>query len=112
MTPHQFVAKWRDANLKERAAAQEHFIDLCRLLNHPTPAQADPTGQNFAFEAGVSKTQGGSGFADVWKRGCFAWEYKGKHANLDKAYHELSCLCRSRSIWTRGPRCNRLLCRG
>lgn len=22
---------------------------------------------------------------DVWKRHCFAWEYKGKHANLDAA---------------------------
>ena len=22
------------------------------------------------------KTGGGDGWADVWKRGCFAWEYK------------------------------------
>jgi len=89
MTPHQFVTKWRDAALKERAAAQEHFLDLCRLVGHPTPAEADPTGQSFAFEAGVSKTGGGQGFADVWKRSYFAWEYKGKHANLDKAYQQL-----------------------
>ncbi len=27
--------------------------------------------------------------ADVWKKGCFAWEYKGKHANLDEAYQQL-----------------------
>jgi hypothetical protein len=25
----------------------------------------------------------------VWKKGCFAWEYKGPHANLDKAYQQL-----------------------
>jgi type II restriction/modification system DNA methylase subunit YeeA len=25
----------------------------------------------------------------VWKRGSFAWEYKGSHADLDKAYEQL-----------------------
>jgi hypothetical protein len=29
------------------------------------------------------------GFADVWKRGFFAWEYKGKKKNLDAAYQQL-----------------------
>ena len=29
------------------------------------------------------------GFADVWKKGCFAWEYKGKKKNLDAAYQQL-----------------------
>lgn len=28
------------AELKERSAAQEHFIDLCHLLDEPTPAEA------------------------------------------------------------------------
>ncbi|MDE0147837.1 MAG: class I SAM-dependent DNA methyltransferase, partial [Rhodospirillaceae bacterium] len=32
---------------------------------------------------------GGDGWADVWKRGCFAWEYKGRHANLDAAFNQL-----------------------
>lgn len=89
LTPQAFVDKWRDTTLKERAAAQEHFIDLCRLVNHPTPAEDDPTGARFAFEAGADKQGGGQGWADVWKRGYFAWEYKGKHANLDKAYQQL-----------------------
>lgn len=88
-SPRDFVAKWRKAQLKERSAAQEHFLDLCRLLGHPTPAQQDPTGATFTFEAGSSKQRGGQGWADVWKRGHFAWEYKGKHANLDKAYQQL-----------------------
>ena len=30
--------------LKERSAAQEHFLDLCNVFGHPTPAAADPTG--------------------------------------------------------------------
>ncbi|MGB5048759.1 MAG: DNA methyltransferase, partial [Caldilineaceae bacterium] len=41
------------------------------------------------FEAGADKQSGGSGWADVWKRGYFAWEYKGKHADLGKAYQQL-----------------------
>ncbi|MCB0108719.1 MAG: class I SAM-dependent DNA methyltransferase [Caldilineaceae bacterium] len=89
MTPQEFVAKWRDVTLKERAAAQEHFIDLCRLIGHPTPAEDDPTGDRFTFEAGVDKQGGGQGWADVWKRDYFAWEYKGKHANLKRAYEQL-----------------------
>ena len=32
MTPGEFIAKWRASELKERSAAQSHFIDLCRLL--------------------------------------------------------------------------------
>ena len=42
MTPIEFLDKWRQVELKERAAAQEHFLDLCRLLELPTPAEADP----------------------------------------------------------------------
>ena len=42
MTPEVFITKWRAVELKERSAAQEHFIDLCRLLGEPTPAEADP----------------------------------------------------------------------
>jgi hypothetical protein len=41
LTPQTFVAKWRKTTLKESAAAKEHFIDLCRLLDHPTPADAE-----------------------------------------------------------------------
>ena len=90
MTPGGFIAKWRAAaGLKERSAAQEHFIDLCRLLGEPTPAEADPGGERYCFERGARKDTGGDGWADVWKRHCFAWEYKGRHANLDAAFHQL-----------------------
>ena len=89
MTPGEFIAKWRASELKERSAAQEHFIDLCRLLGEPTPAEADPTGDHYSFERGARKDTGGDGWADVWKRHCFAWEYKGKHADLDAAFRQL-----------------------
>lgn len=89
MIPREFIDKWARSELKERSASQEHFIDLCRLLKEPTPAEADPKGEHYCFERGVRKEGGGDGWADVWKRGHFAWEYKGKHANLDEALIQL-----------------------
>lgn len=89
MTPAEFVAKWRGVELKERSASQSHFNDLCRLLGVPDPITADRTGENFAFEKGASKTNGGEGWADVWKQGCFAWEYKGPKKDLAKAFAQL-----------------------
>ncbi len=86
LPPSTFVSKWRSTDLKERSSYQEHFIDVCRLLDHPTPAELDPHGTFFTFEAGATKAAGGQGWADVWYKDHFAWEYKGKHANLDKAY--------------------------
>ena len=69
--------------------SQEHFLDLCRLIDEPTPAEADPSGKTYCFDMGVEKTTGQGGFADVWKKGCFGWEYKGKHKNLTEAYAQL-----------------------
>ena len=89
MTPDQFIAKWKVAELKERSAAQSHFIDLCRMLDEPAPTDADPLGEWYAFERGATKTTGGEGWADVWKRGHFGWEYKGKRKDLDAAFAQL-----------------------
>ena len=86
----EFVERWKASTLTERAAAQSHFIDLCEVLGHPHPAAADHTGESFAFEKAVAKTRGGRGFADVWKRGFFAWEYKVKHKDLHAAYLQLN----------------------
>jgi len=100
----EFITKWKKADLKERSAAQEYFIDLCRLVGHPTPVEADPTGADFCFEKGAAKhgpstvrqgsPQAGSGqaargFADVWKRLFFGWENKGKHKDLEAAFDQL-----------------------
>jgi hypothetical protein len=89
MTPQQFVNKWKQARLSERAGAQEHFLDLCALLGQPTPAEADPEGACYTFERGVSKTGGGRGWADVWMKDHFGWEYKGPHKDLAAAYRQL-----------------------
>ena len=104
MTPAEFKRKWSRYRGKETSAYQGHFDDLCRLLEQPTPAEADPSGSDFfCFQKRVVKDAelfelhetGGEtepserGFADVWKKGCFAWEYKGKKKNLDEAYKQL-----------------------
>jgi hypothetical protein len=89
MTPQQFIAKWQRANLSERSACQQHFLDLCELLGQPKPAEADPEGSWYTFERGVEKVEGGQGWADVWMRGHFGWEYKGPHKDLAAAYGQL-----------------------
>jgi hypothetical protein len=89
VTPDQFISKWKAADLKERAAAQSHFNDLCELLDEAKPTDADPKGEWYCFERGATKTTGGEGWADVWKRGCFGWEYKSRGRGLDEAIDQL-----------------------
>ena len=73
----------------ERAAAP-------RALHRPVPAarrrdarRGRPHRRLVRLREGRREDGGGDGFADVWKRGHFAWEYKGKHKNLTAAYHQL-----------------------
>ncbi len=61
MTPQQFITKWQKAELSERSAFQQHFLDLCELLGQPKPAEVDPKGTWYTFEKGVDKTDGGKG---------------------------------------------------
>ncbi len=89
MNPTDFIRKWEKSTLKESAAAQSHFNDLCDLLDEPKPTDVDQTGETYCFEKGATKSTGGNGFADVWKKGCFGWEYKGPHKDLDRAHDQL-----------------------
>jgi hypothetical protein len=84
-----FIAKWKKIKLTERSAAHQHFLDLCDVFDHPKPAEVDPKGDWYTFEKGVKKARGGHGWADVWKRGQFAWEYKKRHRDLDAAFDQL-----------------------
>ena len=92
ITVAEFVHRWKINSQSERASAQSQFIDLCDFLGQPHPAASDSTGERYAFEKSVSKTKGGTGFADVWLRDHFAWEYKakGKYKTLQKAYEQLN----------------------
>jgi len=89
ITPAQFAEKWLASERRERASSQEHFIDLCRMLGFSTPNDPGSTPDWYAFEKGAEKVDGRDGFADVWRRGCFAWEYKGAHKDLQAAYVQL-----------------------
>lgn len=89
MTPEQFITKWQASTLKERSAAQSHFNDLCEVLGVDKPTDVDTSGDWYCFERGASKTTGGEGWADVWKKGYFGWEYKGKKKDLVAAYAQL-----------------------
>jgi hypothetical protein len=77
--------------VNERATAQSHFNDLCLLLGVRPPLEADPRGEFFRFEKPLTKAGGGAGFADVWYKHRFAWEYKGKgkYPDLRGAYQQL-----------------------
>ena len=89
MTPYEFINKWRASTLTERSASQQHFLDVCELLGEPKPAEVDPIGESYCFERGARKDTGGDGWADVWKRHHFAWEYKGQRKSLDAAFDQL-----------------------
>ncbi len=85
VTPENFIATWKNNSLSEKGGAQPHFEDLCRLLSVDPPRQQG----DYCYEQGLQKTLGGAGFADVWKRGCFAWENKGPDKELGPALMQL-----------------------
>lgn len=75
MTPHEFIAQWQRAQLSERSAAQQPFLDLCELLVQPKSATADPDGEKTLPFAGtptqvpvlpvIAVTEGHRGFTTV-----------------------------------------------
>lgn len=90
MTAQEFVDKWKAHSLSERAGYQAHFNDLCELVGHPKPTELGADDETFCFEKSAARAgKRAKGWADVWKRDCFAWEYKGAHKNLDEAYAQL-----------------------
>ena len=89
MTPQAFIAKWGPGgpafHLNEEQGAQSHFIDLCDLLGVPRPGSES----GYVFEQGGRIAGQAGGYADVYKRGAFAWENKAPGKNLDAALRQL-----------------------
>jgi hypothetical protein len=52
LTLPDFIAKWQDATLSERAAARSHIIDLCEALGQPRPADLDRRANDRAVRDG------------------------------------------------------------
>jgi type II restriction/modification system DNA methylase subunit YeeA len=86
MTPQEFIARWKDNDLTERAGAQAHFDDLCDLLGVEKPRKPG----EYQFEYGARKASGGDGWADVWKRDHFGWENKKPGRDLKAALKQLT----------------------
>ena len=83
MAPQDFIDKWHKIRFGERQASQEWFIDLCRLVGHPTPVERnDP--ENYTFEKSVP-----GGAADAYLANHFAWEFKGREFQLPGAFNQL-----------------------
>jgi hypothetical protein len=89
LSPQNFIAKWGPGgpafNLNEEQGAQSHFLDLCELLDVPKPG----TSSDYRFEEKGTLIGGHTGYADVFKRGYFAWENKAPGKNLDVALKQL-----------------------
>lgn len=82
----EFISRWHGNPASERAGAQPFFLDLCDLLGVDRPG-SDPN--NYCFERGANRTGAKHGWADVWKRGCFAWENKRPGKDLGEALKQL-----------------------
>ncbi len=89
MTPEEFIGHWSPGGggygMNERAGAQSHFMGLCALLGVDAPNHSD----DYTFEKGTLKLGEKRGFADVFKRGCFGWEYKAPGGDLTAALRQL-----------------------
>ncbi|MEX2236469.1 MAG: DNA methyltransferase [Dehalococcoidia bacterium] len=89
MNAQEFAAKWKASTLKESQGDRAQFEDICRLVGHPTPSDADPDGSFFVYQRRTAKDNGRLGFADVWYKGHFGWEFKSKGDDLEEAYRQL-----------------------
>ncbi len=89
MSPQTFIDKWGPKGpafaLNEEQGAQSHFLDLCELLDVPKPGSQD----GYVFEKKALVLGEARGYADVFKRGAFAWENKAPGKNLDAALKQL-----------------------
>jgi hypothetical protein len=93
MTPQDFQAKWGPGgpayDLNERQGAQSYFADLCNLLGVPQPSMGGDAAGDYIFEKQTLALGQQRGFADVFKRGAFAWENKAPGKDLNVALKQL-----------------------
>jgi hypothetical protein len=95
MNVSQFVAKWREVELTERSASHQHFLDLCSVFDHPHPVRQIPLVKTSRSKTGAAQHSSGKGWADVWKRGFFGWEYKG-NIKISRQHMISSCVIERR----------------
>jgi hypothetical protein len=93
MTAQEFKDKWGPGGpayaLNERQGAQSYFVDLCNLLGVPQPSTGGDAAGDYIFEKQTLALGQQRGFADVFKRGAFAWENKAPGKDLASALKQL-----------------------
>jgi hypothetical protein len=89
LTAYEFAEKWRASSLNESQGSVPHFEELCRLVGHKTPSEMDSGAKFFTYQKSLLQESGKLGFADVWLKGHFGWEYKSKGRDLAAAYQQL-----------------------
>lgn len=88
-----FIRKWGPGGsgyaLNERQGAQQHFLELCDVLDVARPTGVNDGVTDYLFEKQMLDLGQKRGYADVFKRNAFAWEYKAPGRSLDAALSQL-----------------------
>jgi hypothetical protein len=95
-----FVTKWTGIRASELSTSQSFLIELCRLLDVPTP-HATPE-QDYMFERPVTFTYGDGSFSsgriDLYRRGAFVLESKKiKAGSANRGFDEALLKARSQA---------------
>ena len=83
---HRQVARRRVEGTLGLAGALHRSVPVTRRAD---ASRDRPDRRGLLLERGARKHTGGDGWADVWKRHHFAWEYKGKRKDLNAAFGQL-----------------------
>jgi hypothetical protein len=87
MDAHDFIRKWADASIGERAHCHTFISQLCELIGAPAPDQEIAGDLDYCFERPVwfLHDDGGrhSRFIDCYKRDCFVLEAKQSRKRRD-----------------------------
>jgi hypothetical protein len=89
MSPEELLPSGVGQRVRSGRPRKTIFSIYAPSSEYLRPADVDRHGTEYTFEKSTRKIGGEAGFADVWKRHCFAWEYKGKRSNLVQAYAQL-----------------------
>lgn len=88
-----FISKWGPSGsgfaLNERQGAQQHFLELCNVIGVEPPTGVNDGVTDYLFEKQTLMLGERRGYADVFKRNVFAWEYKAPGKSLDGALSQL-----------------------
>jgi len=57
----RFIERWRGSERSERAAAQQHFLELCEVLEVARPGDPGQPHADYDFERRVRKPDGREG---------------------------------------------------